>query len=623
MYNQVRPLVSLKSTQHFFYANSNRYTIDSITWNQTNLYTNSSEGTLIDAFGVDQLVGTGASSNLKYAVVGALIKFTAPSGYYFNGQGLIRFGVPRYDGDREFIYACVDSIDTETKKVILSQQVPTGAIVSEIIPVFENDFSASLLQTMLGQVQVYKTFGLRYSTGLNGAGNQETAGWHIINSQNLGGDTFDLTTAGDTTSTGADSSWLVKLVYDGDQYIVSYRGLDYVFESEIETKFYFDEKVKVFDSKTGQTLNDQIKLLKVNSKPDSYEPLGQNLTWFVYKNIVEADGYINNHRILITFPDSNNDGIPDNPDLFELIVAPEVNSAEKIVFFKSESDSNSFITYRAIGSQDTVVTDYTSKDEILLNSANYLEGQIFFATAEKKFYKLETIRGQFVATELTDYIYKTGRGMLSFQYRHNSPNQRRIDPSPNNIMDLYMLTKQYANDYIAWIRDTSNKLTEPSVPTNEELKTEFSTLDNYKAMSDTIIYNSAKFKPIFGSKAVNSLRAKFKVVKNPNIVISDNDIKTSVVAAINSYFDINNWDFGETFYFSELSAYLHNSLNPNIASVIIVPNDTAIQFGNLYQINAQPDEIIVSAATVDDVEIISAITAAQINQTLAGLNTNN
>jgi hypothetical protein len=35
-------------------------------------------------------------------------------------------------------------------------------------------------------------------------------------------------------------------------------------------------------------------------------------------------------------------------------------------------------------------------------------------------------------------------------------------------------------------------------------------------------------------------------------------------------------------------------------------------FGNLYQINAEPDEIMVSAATVDNVEIISAITAAQL-----------
>ena len=471
-------------------------------------------------------------------------------------------------------------------------------------------------------MQVYRSFGLRYSTGQDGQGNSESVGWHIISSQNLGGDVYDASTAGDNTSSGADSSWLIKLIYDGNQYTVSYRGLDYIFESRIETKFYFDERVKVFDSKTGQTLNDQIKILKINSQPDSVDPIGQNLIWFIYKNIVEADGYENNNKILVTFPDSNNDGVPDNPDLFDLIVAPAVNPTEKLVFFQAETDSGNFIKYTAIDN-NTVVSDYSTRDEILLNSSSYVQGQIFFATAEKKFYRLDSVRGQFTATELTDYIYKTGRQDISFQYRHNSPNQRRIDPSPNNIMDLYILTKQYANDYMAWIRDTSNKLTEPNAPTNEELKTEFGTLDNYKAMSDTIIYNSAKFKPVFGNKAVDSLRAKFKVVKNPNIIISDNDIKTSVVAAINAYFDINNWEFGETFYFSELSAYLHNELNPSIASVIIVPNDTTVQFGNLYQINALPDEIIVSAATVDDVEIISAITAAQINQNLAGLNTTN
>ena len=64
---------------------------------------------------------------------------------------------------------------------------------------------------------------------------------------------------------------------------------------------------------------------------------------------------------------------------------------------------------------------------------------------------------------------------------------------------------------------------------------------------------SAKFKPIFGSRAALALQAKFKIVKNSNIVISDNDIKASVITAINTYFNLNNWDFGETFYFSELS----------------------------------------------------------------------
>ena len=117
---------------------------------------------------------------------------------------------------------------------------------------------------------------------------------------------------------------------------------------------------------------------------------------------------------------------------------------------------------------------------------------------------------------------------------------------------------------------------------------------------------------LIGSKADPALQATIKVVKNPNVVISDNEVKTLVISAINKYFTIDNWDFGETFYFSELGAYLHSELIPNISSIIIVPNSTSQQFGGLYQINAEPDEIVISCATVDNVVIIPAITTAQL-----------
>jgi hypothetical protein len=116
------------------------------------------------------------------------------------------------------------------------------------------------------------------------------------------------------------------------------------------------------------------------------------------------------------------------------------------------------------------------------------------------------------------------------------------------------------------------------------------------------------------------LQAQFKVVPNPNLVTSESEIKSAVVAAINSYFDITNWDFGETFYFSELSAYLHRALSPNVASIIIVPADAGTSFGTLYQINCEPHEIIVSAATVENVEVITSLTANQLNLSVASLN---
>jgi hypothetical protein len=48
--------------------------------------------------------------------------------------------------------------------------------------------------------------------------------------------------------------------------------------------------------------------------------------------------------------------------------------------------------------------------------------------------------------------------------------------------------------------------------------------------------------------------------------------------------------------------------------VILVPQDVNQQFGDLFQVNANIDEIFVNSATAADIEIISAITAAQLNQ---------
>ena len=186
---------------------------------------------------------------------------------------------------------------------------------------------------------------------------------------------------------------------------------------------------------------------------------------------------------------------------------------------------------------------------------------------------------------------------------------------PNNLIDLYLLTKNYEDAYRAWALDATGTVDYPEKPNSEELRLAYQSLENYKSVSDAIIYSSATFKPLFGAKADSTLQATFKVVKNPNVVVSDNDIKTSVIAAINQYFDIANWDFGETFYFSELAAYLHVQLVPKISSIIIVPANQTEVFGSLMQVNANINEIITSCATVNDVAIISAITAAQINTT--------
>jgi len=203
---------------------------------------------------------------------------------------------------------------------------------------------------------------------------------------------------------------------------------------------------------------------------------------------------------------------------------------------------------------------------------------------------------------------------LYFQYKHNVPSRSRIDPTPVNIIDLYVLTAAYTNSYINWLRDLTGTITQPNPPTSSSLEIDYNTLTNFKAVSDTIVYNPAKFKPLFGQKADPSVQARFQVIKNPAAGITDNEVKTQVISAINAYFDVNNWDFGDTFYFSELAAYLHTTLAPNISSVLIIPAGTGGDnfFGKYFQINAEPWEIITSAATVNDVDIVSAATAAQL-----------
>jgi len=177
-----------------------------------------------------------------------------------------------------------------------------------------------------------------------------------------------------------------------------------------------------------------------------------------------------------------------------------------------------------------------------------------------------------------------------------------------------MLTTTYNDDYRLWVSDTTGTLEEPDEPTSEDLRLEFSELENYKMVSDTIIYNSAKFKPLFGDKADAALRATFKVVKNSNSSISDSEVKVRLINAMNNYFAIENWDFGEAFFYTELNAYLQKELATYVSSIVLVPQDSSLKFGSLFQVNAEPDEIFVSAATVNNVEIIPAITSTNINQ---------
>jgi hypothetical protein len=614
IYDEVVPKIVSKEMLHFYYANYPRYTQANITFTQASETTSSSTGYLYNG-AAQQQVGSGVSNNLKYIATGSLLKFTAPSGKFFDNQNNLETG-----SGNTTLYAPVVSalnnsqpINSNNNLLSLATSIPTGSVLSSIIAPYTNTLPNSLVLQMVAQIQSYNTFGLRYD--------QTAMTWKIITSQNLASTSsaFSLTNAGDTSGQGLDSSWLISFNYVNGLYTVSYRGLNYVFQSAGQTTFYFNPDVKVYNSVTGSTVTDNIKVLKINSQSDSASPLGTDFNWQVYNTITQSDGYVDPDKILVTFPSTMMENIPDNPDFFTNIVNPTVNPNNKLVFFQAtNSGYSNFINYNLYNSS-SVSTQYPTGTAITGNVSLFNNGQVFYAYNEGNVYVLNN--GTVSTT--SNIIAQTGRDNLYFQYKHNAPARSRIDPTPVNLIDVYVLTANYATDYIAWVQDTTGTLTEPTLPTADSLQLAYQNLDNYKSMGDSLIFSPARFKPLFGPKADSTLRARFKVVPGAGANITDYEIKTSVIAAINNYFNINNWDFGEPFYFSELAAYLHSALAPNISSVLIVPTDTSVVFGNYFQINAQPWEIITSAATVNDIDVITAITAAQLNLSLAALNGNN
>ncbi len=63
------------------------------------------------------------------------------------------------------------------------------------------------------------------------------------------------------------------------------------------------------------------------------------------------------------------------------------------------------------------------------------------------------------------------------------------------------------------------------------------------------------------------------------------------------------------------------SLSPDVLSVVIVPKLATSNFGSLFQIQSQRDEILISAATVNDIEVIDVITANSLQATGNVVNT--
>ena len=495
---------------------------------------------------------------------------------------------------------------------MFNEIIPTGAIASRVVPKFVSDLPPAFELEIVNLVTNGVNFGIRYDIF--------TSSWKIISLFNVNLiNEFSLGKAGDTTNANLDSSWIIAFVKEADRYVVRIRTLDYVFGSLTESRFYFDANQKTYDARNNTVVKDQIKVLGINTANDFINPLRSDLSFEISDTIKYDDGYQALDEIKVSFIDSDEDGVIDNPEQFEQIVGTDAEL--NYLFFRETVDKFGDSVFEFIDNSTGIILIRQREADVNINDPEFTQGRlVYFYDVDENIVKSVDKTTNTFTLEST-YRANIGRNNLKFQYIHNASVDRRIDPSASNIIDIYILTRAYNTEYRNFLSGAI--AVEPEAPNSDSLRITFGTqLDSIKAISDEIVYHPVTYKVLFGATAEERLRATFKVVKNPFKNINDNDLKVRIVAAINAFFDINNWDFGDTFFLSELITYITNITSPDVSNIVIVPNQESQSFGSLFEIKSRSDEIFISGATVDDISIVASINASELRINSANLLSN-
>jgi hypothetical protein len=596
-------------SRQFFYIKYGTKSLSALaaSWVSTTIGTNTNTGYF--TAGGPLAVGDFATSNLKYAQPGALIKFTSPDTREFLNGRLVTSGTDLAE-DRAWakVSAVVGdgsndgagNLESGIGPITLNDTIPAGAVLSAVFPKFATVLDTALKTDLQDRIEVYEQFGLRYD--------EENAEWKVITAANLSASSvFSLANAGDATASSLDASWWFKFATDGNTYTVTYRAMDYIFESAGNNKFHFDRTERIYDYITGKSVKDAVKILKSNTVPSTGSAIGYPIDWQVVDTVEESDGYQDNRKVKVGFYDDDDDGVVDNPDIFDIVVQPDTNVSTKFVFFEKYNGYDNIERYRPYAATNFIIAE--NESDISL-PGSYEDGQLFYFYDAAEDVIKEYDSTSVTLTTNTNYYARKGRSAIEFQYKHHAGQGTRIDPSQTNIVDIYMLERSYDQLYRTWLNQGGE---EPIASTSDQLRISYSgVLNPLKGLSDQIVYHPVKYKILFGTQADEEFQATFKVVKNAATNVTNAVIKTRVIQAINEFFALDNFDFGDTFYFTELATYIHNRLAPDLLTVVIVPNQAEQGFGSLFQISGAADEIFISGATVDDVVIIDAIGANQL-----------
>lgn len=507
--------------------------------------------------------------------------------------------------------------------VTITDPVADNTNIEAVIPAYQSTLDSTTLGLIETKLDNNFSFALWYD--------MEDASWQVLDIDNTGIDV-----------TGSLIRVMNVTYTNGGVWRFVANGLRYVFESAKNVEWYFAGN-RAVDADTGLQKQDLVRVMSVNPDANNIALDGSLAGLAILREydlavdslIHSTDGSEEPNRVRVKLIDSDEDSSPDDPDTFFKVVGfrSGVPARFSYLFWDSGAveGANPFYTplisrmYVYEQESDRIAATVPHNTYAFqINSSNpgyrntfwrFVQGTGWVYEPRRFRYAIGRGRncGSFwVAAGGSVQPISDPLGYINFQWKHYAPNDHRIDPSKTNIIDIFVLTSEY--DFLTrlWVANGADLADLPLPPSELDLRIALSEFDDYKVFSDEIIWRPVQYKFLFGVGATEELKAQFKVVRLPNSTISDGEIKSRLIRAVNDYFNVNFWDFGETFYYTELAAYIHQQLAGIIGSVVIVPTNEESSFGDAFEVKCRSDEVFLSTAQVNDVVIINSNTASNL-----------
>jgi len=447
-------------------------------------------------------------------------------------------------------FGLVDNNGTNTGQRVNGQgavflnNLITNSDVIAWIPSLRSVFIPTEQTELVREVTARRSFGLRYD--------HEFDRWRLIRQDNVASTgLYSNLYAGDKTNQALDASWLIRVDFNAntETWTTTMRKDQTVLGSTNQITFHNQRFGKAVDFTTRRVIKDAVKFLKQN------ENIAKEYSLDIADYFKLDDGRYDPKRVLVLMPGISDSLVPDDPTVIDSILFSNTIMLEKVEF----SDA----------------------------------------------------QGQYTLSPTTTVLPTTigplsGRSGLKIQHDHVPLRDNRVDPTTTNIIDMFVLTTEYNTAFRSWVSSGARDGFAPRPPTSYNLEQLMTAIMDYKSVSDSIIFHPVKYKVIFGKGSDIRNKVVIRVTKSEGTRISDSEISSRVIESINEYFNVANWDFGEAFFFTDMASWVHKQLGGIISSIALVPRQRGITTTDLFQIRCEDNELLISSATVKDVEIITS-----------------